>query len=120
MKSTIWLAMVMCGVAVSWAAASTRWGSADNSKSEPNFAPKVLMIYCKDKDLNTVLADVSVQQLGGRAFFVGKVLSHDGSPTTWNKAKQWVAIDSVVSMYEFSSVEDARKAHLEALKKKAE
>ncbi|HKB41319.1 MAG TPA: hypothetical protein VKD72_33145 [Gemmataceae bacterium] len=110
MKRVVWLACVVFGLAAFWVVSTTIASDGAKPRPEGDFAPKVLMIYTKDPDKGAVLGDVSLRQLGNRTFIKGKVMTRDGSESPWTSATQWIAIDEVVAMFEFNSVEDARKA----------
>jgi hypothetical protein len=117
MKRFAWLAGAMGGLVVCWLVSLSSASEGAKHSAEAEFAPKVLMIYCKDPQKGAVLADVRIQQLGGRGFLRGKVLSRDGAESAWTKATQWILIEDVVEMFEFDNVEQARAAWEEAQKK---
>ena len=108
------MTLAVCGLAAVGVATSTLGQSGDKKVAEPEFAPKALMIYCKNADQNTVLTEVKVRRLGERGFLVGKIAPWQEDKSAWNKATQWVAVDEVISMFEFSSLDEAKKATAEA------
>lgn len=119
MKRIVWFACVACAVAVGWAASTSPGG--DNDKPPPNgeFAPKVLMVYCKDPAKGAILGEVRVRQLGGRPFLVGKtLLARDAADSAWTNVPHWIAIDDVAEMFEFNTLDALRKAQAEMDQKK--
>ncbi len=79
---------------------------------EVNFNGKVLFVLVPDPDKGhvvTPIQDVKVRRLGGRAFLVGTYVKIEDSDTT-PQAVWWLPVGSVVSITEFKSLEDARKA----------
>lgn len=114
MKRFALLLVVLCSLAAVWGVAPSRGSSGEEDQPEGDFAAEVLMIYCEDSSMNTVLGEVRVSDVGGRSFLVGKRLTQDGKETAWSKATQWMPVDDVVSMVEFDNVEDARRATSEA------
>jgi hypothetical protein len=114
MKKATWIALALGGLALFGATTFSLAQPGDKKLTEPEFAPKVLMIYCKDADRNAVLADVRVRRLGEKTFLVGKIPPWNPTKTAWDKATHWVAIEEVVTMFEFSNIEEAKKAQLES------
>jgi hypothetical protein len=114
MNRATWMALALCGLAAVGVATSGLSQTSDKKPAEPEFGPKALMIYCKDANQNTVLMDVKVRRLGEKSFLVGKIPPWQEDKSAWNKATQWVAVDEIISMFEFSSVEEAKKATAES------
>jgi hypothetical protein len=107
-------------VAAMTAPAAGGAGGAGKTKPAPPaegpFAGKVLMVYTRNPARGAVLQDVRVKQLGDRFFLVGKTAPRDDRPSGWTGRTLWVPVDQVSEIFEFPSVEAARKAHAEAEK----
>jgi hypothetical protein len=119
MKRVMWLGLSACALAAFSATPFSPGGEGEKPRPDAGFTAKVLMVYVKDPAKGAVLGDVRVRLVGHRPFLVGKMLARDdGADSAWNKAMHWVAVDDVVEMFEFSNIEDARKAQAEADQKR--
>lgn len=87
----------------------------DPSKSAlypQEFDGKILVINHKQTSQlgSAILKEVRKQQLGGRAFLVGRYASEVHSEgAAWDGVKVWVPVDEVITLIEVASVEQARK-----------
>jgi hypothetical protein len=117
MKRVILPACAAIVLTVVWAASRSP-GDEPKPKPEGDFAPKVLMVICRDPSKGAILGEAKVRPLGGRAFLVGKTLIDDGADSAWSNAPHWLALDEVVEMYEFPNLDAARKAQAEIGAKK--
>lgn len=115
MKRALPIALVLASLTVLGGATYSSLGqTAEKRLPEVDFTAKVLMIYCKEEDKNAMLSDVRVRRLGDKSFLAGKVLPWNEARSAWDKATQWVAIDEIVTIFEFGSVKEALEAAKEA------
>jgi hypothetical protein len=87
---------------------------------KPDFADKVVLIQARD--CNTLLRGVKVTTIGARTFFKGTV-THLGLPqqpkSPFTGMTVWISSEKVEQIFEFASLEDARKKVQESIQNAA-
>jgi hypothetical protein len=84
-----------------------------SAPAEADFTGKVLALSTDYADkAGAVLEKVKVRTVGGRSFLVGKGVDdgREGNPYTGRTV--WIAVDHVVQILEFGSVEELKKASM--------
>jgi hypothetical protein len=87
--------------------------AAEDKKPAPAapFAGKVIVVTQSTHDSRgMVLQDAQVRQLGGKAFLVGKGATIVEAGYNTDRAT-WVAVDAIVNIVEFKSIEELRRAY---------
>jgi hypothetical protein len=85
--------------------------AAEGKKPAPAspFAGKVVVITMNVRDnAGAVLKDAQVRQLGSKSYLVGKAVVIEEAGYTLDLVT-WVAVENVISVFEFKSVDEVRK-----------
>jgi hypothetical protein len=104
--------VVVCGLAL---LAPPRTGTAADqprpeAAAEPDFSGKVLVISTETSEKNwSVLENVQVRKVGGKSFLVGKGVDYGRESNPYKGRTLWIAVDHVVKMMEFASLDDFKK-----------
>jgi hypothetical protein len=69
------------------------------------FSGKVIAVYCRH-DEGGMFRDARIEHLGGRAFLVGRFAAR--ATREWDDIACWLALDEVVKILVFDSIEEAR------------
>lgn len=111
MKTTIRL--TAAAIALFFLFTLNRIGVADESegKAAAPFAGKVVTITVKDERFGTCLEKVEIRKLGSREFIVGTAVPADERFSVISGMTQWIALDAVLSIYEFKDLAEMKAAH---------
>src|SRR5438045_1618948 len=85
-----------------------RYGSANEpeSKGDSPFVGKLVTITIKERGSGAALENVELRKLGSREFLVGTTVGADERYEAIKGKKQWIAVDSILAIYEFKNLED--------------
>jgi hypothetical protein len=112
MKATI--SFKVAGVVLFCLFTVARSGGADepeNKATSSPFAGKMVMISVKDPSAGGCLEKVEVRKLGGREFLVGNAVPVDASYSAISGRKQWIALDAVLTIYEFKDLAEMKSVY---------
>ena len=72
-----------------------------------------MIISCKNASRGGVLREVSIRQLGGKAFLVGNCLNDDnqGNQNPFGGVTTWLAMDDITQIMEFKTADDVKNAY---------
>jgi hypothetical protein len=101
----VWISGFATGVALD----DPKGNTPEANSPEPDFTGKVIIITDKgNRHSSGIIEKVKVRRMGGRAFLVGKV-ADDGQGKKPVGVNVWIAVEEIGKIWEFESVEGARK-----------
>jgi len=77
---------------------------------ESPFADQIVAVWARDPAQGGVLENVRIQQLGARAFLVGKLADEGRGPDPRAGATFWFAVDDILMLTVYPDVQTARAA----------
>ena len=82
----------------------------DKPAAEAPWSGKVVAVYTPSSGQSpTLLEGVQVKKVGGKQFLVGKHIDDEAHPIQKGRTI-WVAVESVVTVMEFDSAQDVKRA----------
>ena len=101
--------VVMCLVIV---ACRARADEPEGKAAASPFAGKVMMISFKNQSEGAggCLEKVELRKVGTREFLVGTVVPVDANYSAISGKKQWIALDAVLTIYEFKDLAEMKSA----------
>jgi len=80
------------------------------STEEADFTGKILIVKVKEPAQGGTLQRARVKRIGGRAFMVGDSVKRSDDDEE-QEATYWFPVEDIQLIWEYKSVEDARKAY---------
>jgi len=83
----------------------------DEASDLPDFAGKILAIYCNSEQRGGMFQDVRFTQVGFGAFLVGRRVGLEPAlQQRWSGVTVWTAITDIAQMLVFDDIEAAKRA----------
>ncbi len=89
----------------------SRPGRPEQGGERPDFAGKILAVYCMSGHEGGMLRDVRLARVGFNEFVVGKRIEPEPSAQhRWSGVTVWISTNVISQMLVFDDIESARRA----------